>query len=128
MKKNYSKWLMILFLTTPYSLLSTPCLHSEQLVERTLTLKESINIAISNNQPLLSAALDIKIAKQRLREARSIMFPQLAFDANYSRFETESPLLLSPPLGNTILPQKISTDIDEIENYYTTKISLSQIL
>lgn len=126
--KNYYKILFLVVSTAICYLLSAGCLYSEQLVERTLTLKESIDIAISNNQPLLSADLDIKIAHQRLKEARSIMFPQLEFNANYSRFEAESPLLLSPPLGNTILPQIISADIGESENYYTTKISLSQIL
>lgn len=135
MRKNYSKWritngkwLMILFLSTSYSPLPTSDVYSEQLVERTLTLKESIDMAISNNQLLLSAELDVKIAHQRLKEARSIMFPQLELNANYSRFEADSPLLLSPPLGNTILPQSAGEAIDEGENYYTTKISLSQIL
>ncbi|MBN1384527.1 MAG: TolC family protein [Elusimicrobia bacterium] len=120
------KILIILICNLQFVICNFLC--SEQLVERTLTLKESIDMAISNSQPLLSADLDMKIAGQRLKEARSIMFPQLEFNANYSRFEAESPLLLSPPLGNTILPQKISAETDEIENYYTTKISLSQII
>ncbi len=103
-------------------------LYSQQLTERTLTLEESAGLAISNSQQLLSAAQDIQIAKQRLKEARAIMYPQLEFNANYSRFNAESPLFLSPLLGNTILPQKTIRELDDIENYYTTKISLSQVL
>ena len=121
--KNFSKFLLFTF----YFLLIT-CLYSQQLTERTLTLDESVGLAISNSQQLLSAAQDIQIAKQRLKEARAIMYPQLEFNANYSRFNAESPLFLSPLLGNTILPQKTIGELDNIENYYTTKISLSQVL
>ncbi|MFH0948271.1 MAG: TolC family protein [Elusimicrobiota bacterium] len=100
-------------------------LSSKQLTERTLTFEKTVELAVSNSQQLLSAAQDIQIAKQRLNEARAIMYPQLEFNANYSRFNAESPLFLSPLLGNAILSQKIP---GEVENYYTTKISLSQIL
>ncbi|HAX61193.1 MAG TPA: hypothetical protein DCX95_01340 [Elusimicrobia bacterium] len=118
----------ILLMTLNIGHWTLDCLYSQQLTERTLTLEESVSLAVSNSQQLLSAAQDIQIAKQRLKEARAIMYPQLEFNANYSRFEAESPLFLSPIMGNTILPQKINENTDEIENYYTTKISLSQVL
>ncbi|MEW6555759.1 MAG: TolC family protein [Elusimicrobiota bacterium] len=111
-----------------FYLLPFTCLYSQQLVERVLTVDDSVNLAISNNQQLLSARQDIEIARQRLKEARSIMYPQLEFNANYSKFKAESPLLISPILGNTILPQKIEPLVDNIEDYYTAKISLYQIL
>ncbi|MBI5572993.1 MAG: TolC family protein [Elusimicrobia bacterium] len=110
-----------------FFLLPTSCLYSQQLMERTLTLEQSVGLAISNSQQLLSAAQDIQIAKQRLIEARAIMYPQLEFNANYSKFNAESPLFLPSLLGNTILPQKMG-ELDDVENYYTTKISLSQVL
>lgn len=133
MKRIYSEWrvassLIVLLFTTSCFLLPTSYIHSQQLMERTLTFEESVGLAISNSQQLLSAAQDIQIARQRLKEARAIMYPQLEFNANYSRFNAESPLFLSPLLGNTILPQKTIGELDNIENYYTTKISLSQVL
>ncbi|OGS44861.1 MAG: hypothetical protein A2539_03800 [Elusimicrobia bacterium RIFOXYD2_FULL_34_15] len=91
-----------------------------------MTLQESSRLAISNSQRLLSAEQDINIAKQRLNEARSIMYPQLEFNTNYSKFDAQSPLLLNSVLGNTILPQ--TNNINEIGEYYTTKLSLIQIL
>jgi len=117
-----------IFLIFNFTFLIFNCLHSQQIMERTLTLEESVGLAISNSQQLLSAAQDIQIAKQRLKEARAIMYPQLEFNANYSRFNAESPLFLSPLLGNTILPQKTVGELDNMENYYTTKISLTQVL
>ncbi|MFH1540934.1 MAG: TolC family protein [Elusimicrobiota bacterium] len=103
------------------------CLYSQSPTERTLTFEKSIELATLNSHQLLIAIQDIEIAKQRLKEAKSIMYPQLEFNANYSKFNAESPLLLPTILGNTILPQRIE-ELDNIEDYYTTKISLSQIL
>ncbi|HAM39608.1 MAG TPA: hypothetical protein DCP53_09495 [Elusimicrobia bacterium] len=119
----FNPWSFIL----TFNFLLFTCLSSQQLPERILTLEESSRLAISNSQQLLSAEQDINIAKQRLNEARSILYPQLEFNTNYSRFEAESPLLLNSILGNTILPQK-SNNISEIESYYTTKLSLMQIV
>jgi len=112
------------------------CLYSGQSVEKILTLDESINLAISNSQQLLSGQLDTKIAGQRLKEAKSGMYPQLEFNTNFSRFDAESPLFISPILGNTILPSKtpeevekaIGENISTVEKYYTAKMSFYQVL
>jgi len=112
------------------------CLYPEQDVEKVLTLDESINLAISNSQQLLSGQMDIKIAGQRLKEAKSGMYPQLEFNTNFSRFDAQSPLFISPILGNTILPAKTSEEVEKalnknistVERYYTAKMSFYQVL
>ena len=107
---------------------STGMLHAGQNVEKVLTLDESINLAIANSQQLMSEQMDVKISGQRLKEAKSGMYPQLEFNTNFSRFEAESPLFISPILGNTILPSKTDPNISKIENYYTAKMSFYQVL
>ena len=67
----------ILLYAIPYMLYAICYLHPQQPTERVLTVEESVGLVISNSQQLLSAAQDIQIAKQRLKEAKSIMYPQL---------------------------------------------------
>ncbi len=130
--KTYFKILAIILaiFASDFGILGKTLLLRADTVEKVYLLDESINLAILNNQQLLTAQLDTKIAQHRLKEAKSSMYPQLELNTNISRFEAESPLLLAPILGSTILPSTKDPNENnaEVYNYYTAKISLFQIL
>src|SRR6266404_1462928 len=78
----------------------------ENAPDRTLTLEDSVRLAVNNSQGLLTSREDVNIALQRVRESESLFFPKLDLNANWSKFRVEGdrPLLLEPALGTTLIP------------------------
>src|ERR1700752_367936 len=94
----------------------------EQVPDRTLTLQDSVRLALNNSQALLSSNEDVNIALQRDREAESLFFPSLDLNANWSKFRVQgdTPLMLQPALGPTLVPSSPR------ENFYTTRANIYQ--
>jgi outer membrane protein len=93
-----------------------------ELPDRTLTLDDSVRLAINNSQGLLTAHEDVDIALQRVRESESLFFPKLDLNANWSKFRVEgsNPLLLQPALGPTLV------DNSPRQNFYTARANIYQ--
>src|SRR5258706_3917729 len=92
------------------------------LPDRTLTLEDSVRIALNNSQAFLSAREDVNIALQRVRQSESLFFPRLDLNANWSKFRVEdgTPLMLEPALGPTLVPSSPR------QNFYTARASIYQ--
>jgi outer membrane protein TolC len=94
-------------------------------VERTFTLAQSVQSALQNNHEYLSAQDDVRIARQRIREAQSHYLPTMALTADASRYRSDQSLLLPPDVAGALLPQGRNLDPD---TYYSTRLTLRQFL
>lgn len=56
-----------------------------QTVGRQVTLDEAVGLAVSNNRDVESARLNLRTARQQVREAWSSVFPTLDLDLSYTR-------------------------------------------
>lgn len=86
---------MIRILTIILALTATNTLMS-------ITLDESIDLALEHNLSLRSAAQDIEISKEFYREVTSSLLPQISFNGGYQLSRTEIPGSLVPPAFNII--------------------------
>ncbi len=95
---------------------------AEFLPDRTLTLDDSVKLALNNSQSVLSSREDETIALQRVRESESLFFPKLDLNANWSKFRVEgaTPLMLQPALGPTLVPDSPR------QNFYTARANIYQ--
>lgn len=91
--------------------------------DRILTLEQAVQTGLQNSQALLSARDDVRIAQQRIVEARSLYFPTLAFNMNASRYRANDYVALPGDFGSTVL-----TKSDEPDNFYATRVSLRQTI
>lgn len=91
--------------------------------ERILTLEQSVQTGLQNSQALLSARDDVRIAQQRIVEARSLYFPTLAFNMNASRYRSDDYVALSDDFGSTVL-----TRSDQPDNFYASRVSMRQMI
>ncbi len=104
-------------------LLAIACpLVAETVVDRTLTLNESVRLALNNSQALLSSREDVNISLQRVRQAESLFFPRLDLNANWSKFRVQgqTPIMLQPVLGPTLVPSSPR------QNFYTARADIYQ--
>lgn len=62
-----------------------------------------VELAVKNDTSLLSAEQDIIISRQRLREARSLLLPQISFSGSLSRLSLEYPMVTPAELGGRFL-------------------------
>jgi outer membrane protein TolC len=100
-----------------------PLAGQEKATEQVLTLEQSVQRALQNNQRLLVAQDDIRIGEQRVREAQSQYFPQLGLNANASRYLAEQPYVLPPEWGGTLLRTSLESD-----SFYSGRVYLRQAL
>src|ERR1700687_2541070 len=93
-----------------------------EISDRVLNLDDTVRLALSNSEALLSSREDVNIALQRVREAESLFFPRLDLNANWSKFRVQNgtPLMLEPALGPTLVPA------GPRENFYTTRANIYQ--
>ncbi|HNT97452.1 MAG TPA: TolC family protein [Elusimicrobiales bacterium] len=68
-----------------------------------ITVERFVELALKNDTSLLSAEQDVIISRQRLREARSLLLPQIAFSGSLSRLNLEYPMILPQELGGRYL-------------------------
>lgn len=91
--------------------------------ERTLTLDQSVQTGLQNSQPLLSAREDVRIAQERIVEARSLYYPNLALNMNASRYRATDYVALPGEFGSTVLSPS-----DEPGNFYAGRVALRQMI
>lgn len=91
--------------------------------ERVLTLEQSVQTGLQNSQPLLSARDDVRIAQQRIVEARSLYYPNLALNMNASRYRATDYVALPGEFGSTVLSPS-----DEPGNFYAGRVALRQMI
>lgn len=70
----------------------------------TLTMDEAINLALEKNSELKIAKLEVEKSEQKLREARSGLFPKLDLSGQYQRYINKPVIFLPPgsPFGKTL--------------------------
>ncbi|AFH50556.1 Outer membrane protein [Ignavibacterium album JCM 16511] len=71
----------------------------------TLTMDEAINLALEKNSELKIAKMEVDKSEQKLREARSGLFPKLDLNGQYQRYIDKPVIFLPPgsPLGRTLV-------------------------
>lgn len=69
-----------------------------------LTMDEAINLALEKNSELKIARMEVEKSEQKLREARSGLFPKLDLSGQYQRYINKPVIFLPPgsPLGPTL--------------------------
>lgn len=102
------------------ALLAAPLGAAEKTerVEQVLTLPQSVQRALLNNQKLLSAREDIRIAEHRVWEARSQFLPQAGLNFSGSRYLAEQYFTMSPEFGSLLLPPSRQSEAD---SYYSAR-------
>lgn len=98
-------------------------LAGAQEPDRVLTLEQSVQTGLQNSQPLLSAREDVRIAQQRIVEARSLYYPNLALNMNASRYRATDYVALPGEFGSTVLSPS-----DEPGNFYAGRVALRQMI
>lgn len=85
----------------------------------TLTMDEAINLALEKNSELKIARMEVEKSEQKLREARSGLFPKIDLSGQYQRYINKPVIFLPPgsPFGPTL---EIGSD-----NSYTAAAQLS---
>ncbi|MCL6493409.1 MAG: TolC family protein [Ignavibacterium sp.] len=70
-----------------------------------LTMDEAINLALEKNSELKIAKMEVEKSEQKLREARSGLFPKLDLSGQYQRYIDKPVIFLPPgsPLGRTLV-------------------------
>lgn len=84
-----------------------------------LTLNQAVNLALEKNADLKIASMEVTKSEEKLREARSGLFPNFDLSGQYQRY-IDKPVIFLPagsPLGSTLT---IGSD-----NSYTAAVSLS---
>jgi len=67
------------------------------------TLEGSLRLAQRNDAELQSAEQDITIARQRVREAFFLFYPEVGLQATATRYEARRPFALRPGFGSSLL-------------------------
>lgn len=100
-------------------------LRAAEQPERVLTLDQSVFTALQNNSALLSAQGEARIAKQRVAEARSLLWPSMGLHMSASRYFSDTPAVLPPEAGGTWIPTSRNGEPD---NIYAGRLTLRQLL
>jgi outer membrane protein TolC len=84
-----------------------------------LNLEQAISLALEKNADLKIASMEVNKSEEKLREARSGLFPKLDVNGQYQRYIDKPVIFLPPgsPLGQTLT---IGSD-----NSYSAAASLS---
>jgi outer membrane protein TolC len=91
------KKIFILFIAFSFSVIA-------QINDLTLTMDDAIKLALEKNSELKIAQLEVEKSEQKLREARSGLFPKFDLSGQYQRYINKPVIFLPPgsPLGSTL--------------------------
>jgi outer membrane protein TolC len=91
------KKIFILFIAFSFSVIA-------QKNDLTLTMDDAIKLALEKNSELKIAQLEVEKSEQKLREARSGLFPKFDLSGQYQRYINKPVIFLPPgsPLGSTL--------------------------
>ena len=90
--------------------------------ERVLTLEESIETGLHNSHDLLGYQEQVSIAKERVKEANSQIYPKIDLNLSMSKFDNKYPTVLAPSFNSMYLPGP------QADSFYSTRFSLWQYL
>jgi outer membrane protein len=93
--------------------------------EQVLTLEQSLQRAMQNNQQLLSSQTEIKISEQRIREVRAEFYPQASVYMSGSHYLAEQNYVIPAEFGSTVLRPSKNLDPD---TFYAARVWMSQPL
>lgn len=74
-----------------------------QTLERSLTLEDSVRLALLNDTVVLTAEQDKIISRERVREARFLFLPEVGLQASATKYEARYPFALSGDSRNIFL-------------------------
>lgn len=119
---------VLLFHCAPVFAAESPTYEPE-----TLTFEQSVDRAYRSNPDLLIAQQDISIARVKVREAKSLYYPNVNLNLNYVRYRNETLGITSPELGNIVLeapiPNADGTRATPLaENLYLGRVGFRQTL
>ncbi len=97
----------MLFIALAAALALAPVPAAAQENKEALTLDEVVSLAVRNSPAVLAAEQDINIARQRVREARFLAFPQFTLSGTMSQVDLEYPVVLGPEMGERYLDPSI---------------------
>jgi outer membrane protein len=93
-----------------FILLFPICLANGQALNKvTITINDAVNLALEKNADIKVALLEVEKSEEKVREAKSGLFPKLDITGQYQRY-LEKPVIFLPPgspLGTTL---KIGAD------------------
>ncbi|OGS04178.1 MAG: hypothetical protein A3G41_07400 [Elusimicrobia bacterium RIFCSPLOWO2_12_FULL_59_9] len=89
---------------------------------RIFHLDDSVQLAVLNNTELLLEEQNIAIAKQRIKEALFLFFPEIGIEANTTKYSSQYPFSLPPSVGSLNLFPSIH------DNVYTGRVSVQHSL
>lgn len=92
--------------------------------EREYDFVSSLTDAINNSNELLFAKQEIRLNKNRVKEARSLLYPHLSINANISKYTANEVYALSSELGSTLL-KPTNTKAD---NFYASRMTLKKTI
>lgn len=112
----------IRFVTSSLVIAASIALAADPLSDRSLTLEDSVKLALNNSPLLLGTREDVNISLQRVQQAESLFYPKLDLNANWSKFgvDGDTPLMIQPQLGPTLVPN------NPHQNYYTFRANIYQ--
>lgn len=92
------KKILFLFISFSFALLA----QNNTIV---LTMDDAINLALEKNSELKIAKMEVEKSEQKLREARSGLFPKLDLSGQYQRYIDKPVIFLPPgsPFGRTLV-------------------------
>lgn len=93
-------------------------------VEQTLSLEQSLQRALQNNQRVLSTRDDIRIAENQVREVQAQFYPQAGVNLNASRYGADRDFVLPADFGSTFFPRTG----DDTKSFYSGRAWLRQPL
>jgi len=96
-------------------------LYSEDNAADSITLKQAIEIAVRNSPEVLSAEQEVKLAKQRVRDAKFQFGPQIMLSGTASRFNIDEPMTSGMELGDRFFIPNYAEDPDFKNHYFTIR-------
>jgi len=106
--------------------LSGSAVTGETATEHVFSLDQSVQRAFQNNQQILAAFEDIRVAEQRVIEAKSQYYPKVGLNFNVSRYRAEDDFVTPPDFGSTFL--RANTVSPEEAMFTTTRLWMRQPL
>jgi outer membrane protein len=102
---------------------------TQQASEETFTLQDSVQRALQNNPTVLGTEGDIQLAKSKIKEANSLLYPKVDYNFNFSKHKNNTTSVLPPDLGlNVLEPPPSNVAPNTVEDLYTSRFGMRQFL
>jgi outer membrane protein TolC len=88
--------------------------------ERVFNIDQSVFYAMRNRKDALLGEKEVEVARERIKEAESFLYPKIDMTFNYSNIFADRFTVLPPTFGSILIPRNTPGE------YYTTRFSLWQ--